>query len=92
MGIPRMNAQAALNRPQDWYGLADEYAAPEAKAGVSPQFCVSGPCLGLPSGRFCVTLPILGRRCVTIPSFGRWRVRCCTRFGWPPVSCGISHC
>jgi hypothetical protein len=42
MGIPRMNAQAALNRPQDWYGLAAEYAAPEPKAGVSPQFVSPG--------------------------------------------------
>lgn len=91
--LPMMNAEASL------YGHAVHVfeaegtanAAPHAGA-VTPQICVSSPCLRLPSGRFCVNLPVLGRRCVNIPNLGSWRVRCCTRFGWPPVSCGIQRC
>jgi len=92
MALPRMNAEAALSRPQDFQGFATDYSKPQSGGLVTPQVCVSGPCLRLPSGRFCVSLPILGRRCVTIPGLGNWRVRCCTRFGIPPVSCGISRC
>jgi hypothetical protein len=45
----------------------------------------------LPSGRFCFSLPIIGRRCVTIPSLGSWRLRCCTGW-WPPISCSLRRC
>ena len=91
--LPMMNAEASL------YGRGggefEAEGAPDAMQGagtVSPQVCVSSPCLRLPSGRFCVNLPIVGRRCVNIPNLGSWRVRCCTRWGWPPVSCGIQRC
>jgi len=92
MALPRMNAETSLDRPQDVYAgmMADSPAGLEA--GVVPQVCVNGPCLRLPSGRFCVNLPILGRRCVNIPRLGSWKIRCCTRFGIPPVSCSLSRC
>lgn len=91
--LPMMNAEVGLyGRSAHVFeaeGAAD--AAPRAGA-VTPQVCVNSPCLRLPSGQFCVNLPIVGRRCVNIPNLGSWRIRCCTRFGWPPVSCGIQRC
>jgi hypothetical protein len=91
MAMPTMNAEAALYRAPDRFG-SDHAAHAALGKGVIPQLCVGSPCLRLPSGRFCVNLPILGRRCVTIPSLGSWRIRCCTRFGIPPVSCGLQRC
>ena len=92
MRLPTMNAQVALRAAPQVYAAEGDAHNSRAGGGVSPQVCVGSPCLRLPSGRFCVNLPILGRRCVTIPRLGSWRVRCCTRFGWPPVSCGIARC
>ena len=91
--MPMMNAEASVfNRAALLYE-GDGAAHAVTKGGaVTPQICVSSPCLRLPSGRFCVNLPIVGRRCVNIPNLGSWRVRCCTRFGWPPVRCGIQRC
>lgn len=63
-----------------------------AQEGVSPQLRICTPCIGLPSGRRCINLGPFGRRCFTIPNFGRWRLCCRTRFGIPPVSCGIERC
>jgi hypothetical protein len=60
--------------------------------GVAAQLRICTPCLGLPSGRVCFNLGPFGRRCVTIPNLGRWQFCCRTRFGWPPVSCGLSRC
>ena len=37
-------------------------------------------------------LPIIGRRCLNVPSLGTWKACCETRFGWPPVSCGLQRC
>lgn len=91
MKMPGFNAEAALYTTGETYRAAATFSGATG-GNVSPQICVGSPCLGLPSGRFCVRLPVVGRRCVNIPSFGRWRVRCCTRFGWPPVRCGISRC
>lgn len=93
MRLPTMNAHAALAAPPQGYAADGQaHAEPAGAGGVTPQVCVNSPCLRLPSGRFCVNLPILGRRCVNIPGLGSWRVRCCTRWGWPPVSCGVSRC
>jgi hypothetical protein len=92
MALPIMNAEAVLHRVPEVFRSDGVDGSAPAPRGVSPQLCASSPCLRLPSGRFCVNLPILGRRCVTIPSLGSWRVRCCTRFGIPPVSCGIQRC
>ena len=92
MALPRMSAETSLSRPQDFHDFATGYSPPSSGALVTPQICAGTPCLRLPSGRFCVNLPILGRRCVTIPNLGRWRVRCCTKFFPPFFSCGISRC
>jgi hypothetical protein len=92
MALPMMNAELTLSRPQDVHSFATRFSPAREGAHVAPQVCVSSACLRLPSGRFCVSLPILGRRCVTIPRLGSWRIRCCTRFGIPPVSCGIASC
>ena len=92
MNLPTMNAEAVFHHTADSFQGDGTLHAAATDGGVSPQLCVGSPCLRLPSGRFCVNLPILGRRCVTIPSLGSWRVRCCTRFGIPPVSCGIQRC
>jgi hypothetical protein len=92
MALPTMNAEAVFYRgPEVFRNDGMDHSKP-ATGGVVPQVCVSSACLRVPSGRFCVNLPILGRRCVNIPSLGSWRIRCCTRFGIPPVSCGIQRC
>ncbi len=59
-------------------------------AGVQPQIKVCTPCVRI-GGRWCIRL--LGKRwCVNLPYFGRWKACCWTRFGWPPVKCGIQQC
>ena len=92
MNLPTMNAEAVFHHAAETFRGDGTLHAASTDGGVSPQLCVRSPCLRLPSGRFCVNLPILGRRCVTIPSLGSWRVRCCTRFSIPPVRCGIQRC
>ena len=91
--LPMMNAEAGLYGRGAHVFEAEGSADAALRTGaVTTQICVNSPCLRLPSGRFCVNLPIVGRRCVNIPNLGSWRVRCCTRLGWPPVSCGIQRC
>lgn len=70
------------------------YAAPlpPEPPAVTPQAQVCTPCVQVGGGRWCVNLPIFGRKCFTVPSLGRWRACCRTRWGWPPVTCGISRC
>ena len=60
--------------------------------GVLPQVRVCTPCIRVGGGRWCFNLPIIGRRCLNVPSLGTWRACCSTRFGWPPVTCGLSRC
>jgi hypothetical protein len=86
--------EAALYRTTESYRMAGTSMTVAGGTGVVPQFCVNSPCLGLPSGTFCINLPILGRRCVTIPNFGSWRVRCCTGPWYAPwrISCGVQSC
>lgn len=91
--LPMMNAEAGLYNRNAHAFAAESMPEPASRAGaVTPQLCVNSPCLRLPSGRFCFNLPILGRRCVNIPNVGGWRLRCCTRFGIPPVSCSLQRC
>jgi hypothetical protein len=92
MNIPGFTAEASLSEVIESYKIGRNIELPAGNAGVVPQACLSTGCLGLPSGRFCVNLPIFGRRCVNIPSTGRWRLRCCTRWGFPPFSCSVSRC
>lgn len=85
-----------LAQPADrsWSSVTAAYAhAGDFSAdGVSPQLRVCTPCIRLGGGRHCVNLGPFGRRCFSIPSLGRWRLCCRTRFGWPPVSCGVERC
>lgn len=90
--LPGFTAESALAGAAGYYEFAGHFGYASEGASVIPQVCVGSPCLGLPSGRFCINLPVVGRRCVNIPSFGRWRIRCCTRWGWPPVRCGVARC
>jgi hypothetical protein len=68
--------------------LADAYNA----GGVTPQIQICTPCVQVGGGTWCVNLPFFGKKCFHVPSLGRWHACCKTKFGWPPVSCGISHC
>ena len=92
MSIPGFTAGASLGETSEYNQTMELFLPWADNTAVLPQVCVNSPCLQLPSGRFCIRLPIVGRRCVTIPNLGRWRVRCCTRWGWPPVRCGIQRC
>jgi len=92
MSLPGFTAEAAIDGSDTVYAMANAPEIPATRAVVTPQVCVNSPCLQLPSGQFCINLPIVGRRCVNIPNLGSWRIRCCTRWGWPPVSCGIQRC
>ena len=91
MALPRMNAETSLYRPQDAY-LAMEFLPAQRGPGVSPQACINSPCVTAPSGRFCLNIPIIGRKCISIPRLGSWRVRCCTKFFPPFFSCSINRC
>ena len=60
------------------------------EVGVTPQARLCTPCVRI-GGRWCVRL--LGKRwCVNLPYFGRWKACCWTRWGWPPVKCGVKQC
>jgi hypothetical protein len=92
MALPTMNAEAALYRTSNSYHTTGTGAGPSQGAGVVPQQCASTGCITLGGGRVCLSLPIVGRVCVNIPQFGSWNIRCCLRFGWPPVRCTVSSC
>ena len=84
MNLPNQFSPVMRDRPEGAYS--------EPVGGVMPSQRVCTPCIRLPSGRFCVNLPIVGRKCFNVPQLGSWRACCQIRFGWPPVSCGISRC
>lgn len=86
MQIPRQSA--AVLRSQR-HAVAFLSATPD---GVTPQARVCTPCLRIGGGRWCVNLPIVGRKCFNVPSVGSWKACCRVRLGWPPVSCGIERC
>jgi len=91
MALSGYNAEASLYK-SGGYRTSGTSTVVGGSTAVVPQLCAGSPCVNLNIGRQCLSLPIVGRVCVNIPSFGRWRVRCCTRWGWPPISCGISRC
>lgn len=90
MKMPTMNAESVFSVHADSFQGDAVHASPN-DGGVTPQVCLRTPCLRLPSGRFCVRLPIVGRRCVTVPRLGSWRVRCCVGL-FSGVSCGLQRC
>ena len=90
--VPGFNAESSLYRTSYSYYTAGAGGAGAGGTAIVPQVCVNSSCYSVGGGRFCVRLPIVGRVCVNVPSFGRWRIRCCTRWLPPFVSCGISRC
>jgi hypothetical protein len=89
--MPGFTAESSLYRSATAYQSAGAVRA-TGGSQVLPQACASTGCLRLGGGRHCLTLPIVGRVCVNIPRIGGWRIRCCLRFGWPPVSCSVESC
>jgi hypothetical protein len=92
MSLPGFTAEASLNRVSEQYYISGDFDILADGTAVLPQASACSPCLNLDPGRFCLDLPVFGRRCVNIPSLGRWKVCCRTRWGWPPISCGVSRC
>ncbi len=90
--MPGFRAEESLYRTSAHYAMGTAGMTLSGAASVQPQLCASTGCLTVGGGRICVNLPILGRQCVNIPSIGSWRIRCCTRWGWPPVSCSVQSC
>lgn len=92
MNMPGFTAETSLVEASEYYKTGSNIGIPADTTDVMPQACAGTGCLSLPRGRFCIDLPIVGRQCVRIPSTGQWRIRCCTRWGWPPVRCRVSRC
>ncbi len=80
------------SRPADRSFRSAAVWTSQEETGVTPQQRVCTPCVRVGGGRWCVNLPIVGRRCFSVPGFGRWRACCRIRLGWPPVTCGLSRC
>lgn len=89
MRLPRLSSPVSHALIPAFAGAA---AYAPAQDGVLPQAAICTPCVQIGGGRWCFTLPIIGRKCINVPSAGRWKACCRVRFGWPPVSCGISRC
>lgn len=66
--------------------------AERAEGGVYPQVKVCTPCVRVGGGRWCVNLPVIGRKCLNVPSVGTWKACCKTTWTPPFVSCGLSRC
>lgn len=65
-------------------------AAYDPSVGIGSQVKLCTSCVRI-GGRWCIKL--LGKRwCVNLPYVGRWKGCCWTRWGWPPVKCGIRQC
>jgi len=64
----------------------------ELNLGALPQAKACTPCVRLGGGRRCLNLPIFGRKCFNVPYLGSWKFCCRTRWGWPPIKCGIRRC
>ena len=94
MNMPGFTAETALNWTHGQYKLEAQYADSIGGEAVVPQQRYTSPCFRLGGGRFCVRLPIIGRRCVNIPQSGRWRVRCRLRFRLtgPRIRCRPIRC
>jgi len=80
------------SHPADRSMIAVVPVVARKEAGVLPQQRICTPCVQIGGGRWCINLPIFGRKCFNVPNVGRWKACCRVRFGFPPVSCGISRC
>lgn len=91
MITPGFTAEASLGRTGTPFTERADFGQP-GRSSVLAQVCGSTPCVRIGGGQWCPSIPLIGRKCFNIPSAGSWRIRCCTRWGWPPVSCSISRC
>jgi len=73
MDIPGFVAEASLASVPVAYRGDSDGAGPVSGA-VTPQACLSSPCLRIPG------IPI------------GVKLKCCVRFGFPPVGCSFSTC
>jgi hypothetical protein len=90
--MPGFRAEESLYQTSAYYAMAGAGSLATAGATVvQPQLCASSPCLRAPSGRLCVTLPIIGRKCVNVPRIGGFRLRCCCSF-FSGCSCNVQRC
>ena len=90
MMTPGFTAEASLYRGTTHFAMRAD-GGPGTGSAVLAQICGSTGCRTVGGGRVCFNIPYIGRKCFTLPS-GRFQIRCCTRWGWPPVSCSISSC
>lgn len=93
MSMPRFTAESAIYASDvNYYAGAHNATSAGGARAVVPQASACSPCVQVGGGQFCVNLPFFGRRCLNVPSFGRWHICCSTRWGWPPITCGLSRC
>lgn len=93
MSMPGFTAEAAVYSTEaNYYGGIGNAAGAGGAGAVVPQASVCSPCIRVGGQQLCVNLPIFGRRCLRVPFIGRWRLCCRTRFGWPPIRCGVQGC
>jgi len=79
-------------RPAIRSNVSTAVVAAPGQARITPQLRVCTPCVQVGGGRWCVNIPVIGRKCFNVPSLGRWKACCKTTWTPPFVSCGISHC
>ena len=91
MLLPKQNAVERMMHAgtfQETY-LTQHFLLPQ---GLHPQASFCTPCLRVGGGKWCVNIPVFGRKCFSVPKLGTWKACCATKFGWPPLRCGISRC
>lgn len=88
MTLPGFNGEYALYQSNQVYAGRNGGNTVTGNT-VVPQACLCTPCVQVGGSPYCVTL--FGRR-ICLPALGRWKACCCTRWGWPPVSCSVNRC
>lgn len=89
MALPGFSAEMSLGGATGHHHMSAELHGSSTRGHVDPQLKVCTPCVNVGGSPYCVN--ILGKR-LCLPALGRWRGCCRTRFGIPPVTCGISRC
>lgn len=89
MALPGFSAEMSLGGATGHHHVVAELDGSSGGGHVVPQVKVCTPCITVGGSPYCVTL--LGKR-ICLPALGRWQGCCRTRWGWPPVTCGINRC
>jgi hypothetical protein len=92
MAMPGFSAETAVYPSASYHTAAPAGVWGGGANAVIPQVSLCSPCVQVGGQQLCVNLPFFGRRCLRVPRVGRWRICCRTRFGIPPISCGLSSC